>query len=142
MIENAHPDDPDLTTEYDEGGDDTWQHPKALGICALVLAVLTMFGTQIFRGSAYTLPFAPDRGGDVPGSDYYTAGAFLTVLFAFVPVLLAKLGLARVVPDDGPWAEHVLRAAYVLGLVSLVLHLVQALLALQAGDNPTLRILY
>lgn len=105
---------------------------------AIVLAVLSLLGAQVFRGAAYTLPFAPhDNGlGQVVGSpDYLVAGAFLTAAFALLPIAIAKAGLRRLVPGDGNWVGHLLRAALLLGVLSLVLRTIQALLAMAVSSS-------
>jgi hypothetical protein len=125
--------------------DDTWRHPGTLAVSALVLAVLSLIGAQVFRGSVYTLPFAPhDNGiGEIVGHrDYLVAGAFVTAAFALLPISLAKLGLGRLVPSDRDWMGDLLRAAMVLGVISLVLHTTQALLALKVSDTNISQLLF
>ena len=124
-------------------GDDTWRHPSTLAVTALVLAVLSLLGSQVFRGSVYTLPFAPhDNGlGEIVGNkDYRVAGAFLTAAFALLPLFMAKAGLRRLLPSDGGWSGHLLRSAYLLATVSLVLHTLQALMALKVSDSAVLQL--
>ena len=121
-----------------EPGDDTWRHPKTLGLAALALAVLCLFGAGSLRGSAYTLLLNDDGFGGDPTQhkNYLVAGTFLSAAFALIPVVLAKVGLSRLVPDDGEWAGHVLRAALLLGALAVLLDVVRALLAI-ANDDPS-----
>ena len=131
-------DEPDETPDQD----DTWNHPKTLGLTALVLAVLALFGAGAMRGASYTLLLAD--GGFQPQDDtknLLIAGAFVSAVLALVPVLLARLGLSRLVPDDGPWAGHVLRAALLLGALAVVLDVVRGLLAVANGDVSSIQVL-
>ncbi len=122
-----------------DDGDDTWRHPATLGLTALVLAILSLIGASVFRGAAYTLAFAPhDNGmGEVVGDSksYVVAGAILTTAFALIPALLARAGLRRLVPSDASWAGHLLRAAFLLAVLSLVLHAVLVLVAVNSGPG-------
>jgi hypothetical protein len=139
MIDGPHDEQPDdLLSE----GDDTWRHPKTLGLAALALAVLSLLGAQALRGSSYTLLISHESVDPTQNRNLLLGGAFLTALFALVPVLLAKLGLDRLVADDGPWAGHVLRAALLLGGLSFAVHVVRALLAVAAGDQVGFTVLY
>ena len=136
---NAYGDDPDPAPEQD----DTWTHPKTLGLTALALAVLALFGAGAMRGASYTLLLGDS--GFQPQDDtkhLLIAGAFVSAALALIPVLLARLGLARLVPDDGPWAGHVLRAALLLGGLAVLLDLVRALMALVNGDLSTIQVLF
>lgn len=123
--------------------DDTWRHPKTLGLIALVLATLCLFGVGSLRGSAYTLLLKRNGLEDVVTSSksYLVAGTFLSAAFALIPVVLAKIGLSRLVPDDGEWAGHVLRTAFVLGALAVVLDLVRALLAIGNHDPSSIQVL-
>jgi hypothetical protein len=136
---------------YDDGSapegevvdqDDTWRHPTTLGLTALALAVLSLIGARAVSGTTYTLLIAHESTDPTQNKNLLVGGAFLTAVFALLPVVLAKLGLDRLVPDDGPWAGHVLRAGLVLGGIAFALHLVHALLALAADDSVGLQFLF
>jgi hypothetical protein len=131
---------PELTSW--EPGDDrddlTWTHPATLAVASLALAILSLMGAAVFRGALYTLIWAPEsqglgQGGDTPG--FMVAGGFLTAAFALLPLWLARRGLASWVPADGPWPAHLLRAAVLLGGLSLVLHLLGTVASL-AAEGP------
>ena len=123
----------------DPSKDLTWTHPSALGVTSVALAFLSVMGASVFRGVTYTAYFAePERvlSGDTSGStSFLVTGAFLTAAFALLPIALSLRGLRTVVADDGTWTPHLLRAGLLLGLVSLVLHLAQAVLA-TTSDQP------
>jgi hypothetical protein len=129
----------DVPGEPDEVDDLTWSHPSTLAVAALVLAVLSLLGAAVFRGTAYTSAFADPRNYasyDTDGAtDWVVSGAFLTAAFALVPLVLALMGLRKVVADDGRWTPHLLRGAALLAAVSLVLHLLLAVIA-ATSDAP------
>jgi hypothetical protein len=125
---------PDDVTDHDL----SWAHPSALAVASVVLATLSLMGASVFRGPAYTLTLADISvvgSGSTGGNGYLVAGAFLTAAFALLPLLMARRGLRRLVPDDGPWTDHLLRAAFLLAGVSLALHLVLAVLV-SISDLP------
>ena len=115
----------------------TYGHPGTLAVASLVLSVLSLLGAGVFRGAAYTLPLADFAGVSGAGQSkgYLVAGLLLSAAFALLPLLMARKGLSTWVADDGAWAGHLLRAAVLLSIVSLLLHLVVAVLYALA-DNP------
>ena len=137
-----------LENGSDEHGDDagapdeettleTFLHPGVLGLTALVLAVLSLFGAAVLRGSSYTLMFVGVRNVLEDDRGPLVAAGLVTALIALLPVLIARLGIGRLVPDDAAWCGHVLRSAYLLGALSFVLALVRVLLV-AAASHPTL----
>ena len=141
ILENNADDGSDLDLVE---GDDTWGHPKTLGLIALTLATLCLFGVSSLRGSAYTLLLNHhELAADAltRSKNYLVAGTFLSAAFALVPVVIAKIGLTRLVPSDGEWAGHLLRAAFFLGTLAFVLDVVRALLAIANNDPTAVQIL-
>ena len=143
ILESSPHDDDSAQGPEDLEQDDTWNHPRTLGLTALALAVLALFGAGAMRGSSYTLLLSHggfEQQGDT--NNLLIAGAFVSAALALIPVVLARLGLARLVPDDGPWAGHVLRAAFLLGALALVLDVVRALMAVANSDAGPLQVLF
>lgn len=132
--------------EVDVSGDDAndlaFSHPGTLGLVAFVLAILTLMGTRAFEGALYTVAFGPhDNGlGEITGSRhaYVVAAAVLAALFALVPLVLARIAQSRLIPDDGVWTAHLVRAATVLGAISFVLAVVRVLVALSLDETRSL----
>jgi hypothetical protein len=118
----------------EDEADLTWGHPSTLAIASLVLAFLSLQGASVFRGIVYTVGFASssDALGDTSqsGKGYVIAGGLLTAAFALIPLVLARSGLRRVIASDGTWTGHLLRAAFGLSVLSLLLHLLSATIAI------------
>jgi hypothetical protein len=129
----------DVPGEPDEVDDLTWSHPSTLAIASVVLASLSLLGASVFRGIAYTASFADGNAfanTDTEGGvNTVVAGAFLSAAFAVIPLVLALVGLRKVVPTDGRWTPHLLRAGALLAGLSLLLHLVLAVIVAGA-DQP------
>jgi hypothetical protein len=139
VIENGtEPPFSDLPGGPAEVADLTWSHPSALAVVSVVLASLSLLGAAVFKGLAYTASFAEGDvfgNADPDGVSFVVAGAFLSAAFAALPLVLALVGLRKVVPDDGRWTPHLLRAGALLAGVSLVLHLVLAVIV-AVTDEP------
>lgn len=114
--------------------------PLPLALTSFTLAVITVWGSQLFRGVSYTAAFAPSQAalgvGDENGSTtFLVVGAFLSAGFSLIPLLLGVRGLRRVVPDDPRWVTGLLQAALALAFVSLVLRLVLAVITAAKVDS-------
>lgn len=111
----------------------TWGHPGALGVAALVLSVLVLMGAALLQGRLYLVGLLPQENGS-PDPDAYQhyarASGVLTFLIALVPLVLARLAWGRVVPSDGQWVNHVVRAAGLLACLGALLSFVRLVVLL------------
>ena len=62
-------------------------------------------------------------------------GAFLTAAFSLIPLLAGAYGLRRVIPEDPPWLPALLRASITLSSLSLLLHLIAAVIVAENVDG-------
>lgn len=107
----------------------------SLAFTAFPLAILTVLGAEVFRGLAYTLPFAPSDPGNLDGSShasstYIVVAAILSSAFSLIPIGLGRRGLRRLTSDDPTWIAGVLRAAIALGALALALRSVEAVIVI------------
>ena len=110
--------------------------PAALAVVAFTLAVLCLMGSSVLSGLPYVMTFADQLGSGQDEARWYLfGGSLLSVVFALVPFLLGRRGLARMTSDGARWIEPLLRGAVVLAAVAMVLRLVMAALAL--GDDSS-----
>lgn len=144
LIENGSADGgPDV----DEPDDDdlTWGHPTTLALTSFALSVLVLFGASLLRGGYYTATFAIQNlnsydNGRSTRHNWGIAAAIISLAFAVVPLAIAQVGLRRLVPSDGPWTAHLLRAAFVLSVIVVVLRCVLVLISLHDSGQAGLTI--
>jgi hypothetical protein len=110
--------------------------PATLALIALPLALLCLAGSHALSGLPYALPFAENLETELSdGRAILLVASLLSVVFALVPFVLARRGLARLVSSDSWWIGSVLRAAVVLAAIAVVLRLVLAALVLIDGSG-------
>ena len=131
----GEPLDNDVVDELDdepEALSDAFDAPQVLAIVAFVLAVLSFAGFGLMNGSAYIAPLVTntDQNGRL------VFGLVLGAALAIAPVALGWHAASRTLEDDAPWVVTLARSAMLLGLASMALRLVVAII--QAGqDDPT-----
>ena len=108
--------------------------PAVLAVVAFVLAVVSVLGLGLLNGSAYIAPFL--SGEPMPTSRDMVAGPVVGAVLALIPVVLGWRAVSRALPDDPDWVTTLGRAAFLLGLVSVLLRLLIAVLQASA-DSPT-----
>src|SRR3954465_2478592 len=98
--------------------------PQILSLVAFVLAVLSFAGFGLMNGSAYITPL-------ITNEDQNGRLVFALVLgaaLALLPVGLGWHAASRTLDDDPPWIATLARSAMVLGLASMALRLVIAII--------------
>ena len=115
-------------------GDD-YGAPDVTALVAIVLAVGSILGFGLLNGTYYLLL---DLHQD-PSKGRAVSAMVLGALFALAPVILGWRASARVIDSDPRWIGSVARAAVVLGLMSLVLRLVIAVLVAGTDAPNTFR---
>jgi hypothetical protein len=126
----------------EDEGDLTWSHPGTLGLAALVLVGVLLLTTGVLTARGYTAGILPGTEGDDGGvaEDYKhfaVASTLLSALFFVVPLYLARKALDQLVPGDGAWTAHVVRAAALLSGLGLFLGLVRVLIAVTSDASST-----
>ena len=128
----------DLPVDMDDLDDplaevtDDYGSPDVVAVVAIVLAVASLCGFGLLNGSYYFLQYAAGE----PNKSRLVLSTLLGAAFALVPVWLGWRTSARLLETDDRWIATAARAAVVIGLLSLVLRLVLAVLAAGA-DAPT-----
>jgi uncharacterized protein YacL len=92
---------------------------------------MSMGGLGLLNGSLYLFTYIASD------ADYKTQNvlaALLGAAFAIIPVILGWRVSARVLDTDPRWVSALARSAVILGLLSLVLRLVIAVVAASAHD--------
>jgi hypothetical protein len=117
-----------------------WQQPAPLALFSLITVVLTLEGATFLRGGTYTSFFLRGGyfGGDgsgEPNVDWVVAGGFLSAAFVLLPLVASWSGTRRLGDDDPAWVRSVLRASWLLSVLSLVLHVVAAVLGATNGQG-------
>jgi len=112
-------------------GDD-YGAPDVMSLVAFVLAIGSILGFGLLNGTYYLLL---DLHQD-PSKARGVTAMLLGAAFALAPVILGWRASARVIDSDPRWIGSVARAAVVLGLMSLVLRLLIAIL-MAGTDAPT-----
>jgi len=107
-----------------EAAQDTYGSPEVLALVALVLAIGSTFGFGVLNGSVYIAPFL--NAG--PSHSALVTGALLGAALALVPIWLGWRVSSRTLAGDAAWVSVAARAALVLGLISLLLRLIVAVL--------------
>jgi uncharacterized protein YacL len=100
-------------------------------LVAFVLALLSTTGIGVLNGTAYLFTYI---SADADYKTQNVLAALLGAAFALVPIVLGWRVSARVLPSDPRWVATFARTAVILGLLSLVLRLVIAVLAAGAPD--------
>ena len=107
-----------------EAAQDTYGSPEVVAVVALVLAVGSVFGFGVLNGSVYTAPWLAIG----PNHAAVVTGALIGAALSLLPVWLGWRVSSRALAGDATWVSVAARTALVLGLVSLVLRLVVAVL--------------
>ena len=110
---------------------DSFGAPDVQAVVAFVLGIVSMLGFGLLSGAPYA--FQSFSAGDSFRTRNILA-ALIGAGFALVPVILGWRASARVLATDPRWIAALARAAVILGLLSLVLRLVLAVLAAAAQD--------
>jgi len=123
-----------LDDEVDESDDGTGDEPEALGeafdapqviaVIAFVLAVLSFAGFGLMNGSAYVTPHVTNE----PQTGRLVFGLVLGAALALVPVGLGWHAASRTLEDDPQWVAALARSAMLIGLASMLLRLVIAVI--------------
>jgi EamA domain-containing membrane protein RarD len=112
---------------------DDYGAPDVQALVSIVLAVASLCGFGLLNGSYYFLQYIQPADAQ---KTRVVLSALLGAAFALLPIWLGWRAGARVLTSDPRWVAAVARAAVVLGLISLVLRLVIAVIA--AGtDEPS-----
>src|SRR3954468_10498966 len=123
----GEPEDDVLDDDYDDEPEairEAFDAPQIMSIVAFVLAVLSFAGFGLMNGSAYISPL-------ITGEDQNGRVVFALVLGAALALLPLGLGwhaASRTLDDDPPWIATLARSAMVLGLGSMALRLVIAII--------------
>lgn len=107
----------------------------ARALLAFALAVATLLGSAVLSGRTYLLPFLKGLQADENSKWYALGSLLLSVAFGLVPLLIARGGL-RVGGVMGGWVMPVLRAAFWLALIDVVLRLVETVVFLININGP------
>ena len=118
-------DEPEALTE-------AFDAPPVLAVVAFVLAVLSFAGFGLMNGSAYITPLI---NGEAQNGRLVFA-LVLGAALALVPVGLGWHAASRTLEDDAPWVVMLARSAILIGLASMLLRLVVAVIQ-ASQDNPT-----
>jgi hypothetical protein len=130
VLDDGPGDDGQGDDEPVQVGDD-YGAPDITALVAFVFAVGSFFGFGLTNGNYYLLL-------DLHQDPSRARGVFATVLgaaFALVPVVLGWRASARVLDSDARWVGSLARAAVVIGLTSMVLRLMIAIL-IAGTDAP------
>jgi uncharacterized protein YacL len=110
---------------------DSFGAPEVQSLVAFVLALMSMGGIGLVNGSYYLFT---SISADTDYKTQNVAAALLGAAFALIPVALGWRASARVLETDPRWVATFARAAVILGLLSVVLRLVLAVIAASAHD--------
>jgi hypothetical protein len=99
-------------------------------VLAFVLGVATLFGFSLLNGSSYLFQYVAGE----PQKTRIVLSALLGAVFAVIPVWLGWRAAARTLAGDPRWVGTLARVAVLLGLLSLVLRLVMAVIAAGSSD--------
>ena len=111
---------------------DAFDTPHVLALVAFVLAVLSVAGFGLMNGSTYIAPLLTNE--DQNGRLVF--GLVVGAALALIPVALGWHAASRTLEDDAPWVVTLARTAMLLGLGSMVLRLVVAIIQ-ATQDGPT-----
>jgi hypothetical protein len=130
-------DDDTIGDDEPEALGDAFDAPNVLAIVAFVLAVLSFAGFGLMNGSAYVTPEAVNEAQTGRLVFSLIVGAAL----ALVPVGLGWHAASRTLEDDPSWVATLARSAMLIGLASMLLRLVIAVIqASQDGAIGYLRL--
>jgi hypothetical protein len=135
------PADPELAD--DDELDDPWHDqmaeaaddygsPDVQALSAFVLSILSIGSFGLLDGATYLITNIS------AAEDYKTRAVLAAVLgaaFALLPMILGWRASARVLATDAKWVATLARTAVLLGLLSLVLRLVLAVI-IAGSDDP------
>ena len=109
----------------------TFGAPEVQSLLAFVLAVLSIGGFSLLNGTTYLFV-------ELSAEDNYRTRSVLAALlgaaFALLPIVLGWRASARVLVTDAKWIATLARTAVLLGLLSLLLRLVLAVIAAGSHD--------
>jgi hypothetical protein len=111
--------------------------PQVMSIVAFVLGVLSIAGFGLMNGSSYIAPLLTntDQNGRL------VLGLVLGAALALLPVVLGWHASSHTLADDAAWIGTLARSAVVLGLASMLLRLVVAIIqASQEGPSGFVRL--
>lgn len=110
---------------------DTFGAPEVQAVTAFVLAVLSLAGFGLLNGTPY---FFTELDAAASYKTRSVLAALLGAGFAIVPVIVGWRASARVLVTDAKWIATLARTAVLLGLLSLVLRLVLAVIVAGTHD--------
>ena len=123
-----------LDDEVDDSDDGVGDEPEALGeafdapqvvaVVAFVLAVLSFAGFGLMNGTAYVAPLVTNDAQ----TGRLVFGLVLGAALALVPVGLGWHAASRTLEDDPAWIAMLARSAMLIGLASMALRLVIAVI--------------
>ena len=114
---------------------DSFGAPDIQATVAFVLSIVSVCNFGVLRGSNYFEPFYADADAHSRWL-HGLLGVALGAVLALVPVVLGWRASARVLETDARWVAVAARAAVILGLLSLILQLVLAVLTAAAPEDP------
>src|SRR3954452_162944 len=123
----------ELDDDYDdqpESLSEGFDAPQVGAVTAFVLAVLSFAGFGLMNGSAYVGPLVV---GQTHGRMVFSL--VLGAALALVPVGLGWHAASRALDDDARWINTLARTAMLLGLASMLLRLVVAVI--QASQDTS-----
>jgi hypothetical protein len=116
---------------------DAFDAPQVVAIVAFVTAVVSFAGFGLMNGSSYIAPFL--TGEEQNGR--LVLGLVLGAALALLPVGLGWHSASHTLDDDPAWIGTLARSAMVLGLASMALRLVVAIIqASQEGPTGFVRL--
>ena len=110
---------------------DDYGAPEVQALTAFTLAVLSICGFGLLNGTTYLFTSLSAV------ETYRTRAVFAALLgaaFALLPVIIGWRASARVLSTDARWIATLARSAVLLGLISLVLRLVLAVIVAGTDD--------
>ena len=111
---------------------ETYGAPEVTALLGFVLAVASVFGFGLMNGTTYTAPFL--TGGQ--SKTTLVIGLLVGAALALIPTWLGWRTTAQALPDDPRWVLALGRTALLLGLGSVALRLVIAVIQ-ASHDGPS-----
>jgi Ca2+/Na+ antiporter len=111
---------------------DTFGAPEVQALFAFVLAVVSMAGFSLLNGTTY---FFTELNAVESYKTRSVLAALLGAAFALIPVVVGWRASARTLATDARWIATLARTAVLLGLLSLGLRLVLAVVV-ASGHDP------
>lgn len=115
---------------------DSFDTPHVVAVIAFVLAILSFAGFGLMNGSAYVTPHLTND----PQTGRLVFALVVGAALALVPVGLGWHAASRTLEDDPQWVATLARSAMLIGLASMLLRLVIAVIqASQDGSISLVR---